>query len=143
MAYAEKTTVPVGRSQDEIRKILSKHGASAFGIMESKQKAMLTFEMKGKRIVFKLPLPPEPSAHATQASLKTYDQLFRTKWRALTLAIKAKLECVESGITTLEQEFLAHTVLPDGSVFGEIYIPQIDQSYRTQQMPPLLGGRST
>lgn len=139
--YAATTSVPIGRSQEEIRKILTKHGASAFGIMESKEKAMLTFELIGKRIVFKLPLPHSPSLNATAASIKTYDQILRSRWRSLVLAIKAKLECVDSGITTLEQEFLAHIVLPDGRIFGEMYIPQINHSYQTKQMPPLLEGR--
>lgn len=137
--YAEKTAVSVDRSQAEVKKVLTKYGATEFGIMESKVRAMLAFQIKGRRVVFKVPLPPAPSDHATQASLKTYDQLLRTRWRALVLAIKAKLECVHSGITTIEQEFLAHIVLPDGRVLGEITIPQIDQAYKTGSLPPLLG----
>ena len=38
----------------------------------------------------------------------------RQRWRALNLAIKAKLEAVESGIVTFDQEFLAHIVGPSG-----------------------------
>lgn len=139
--YAEKTSVPVDRSQGEIRKILTKYGANGFGIAEAGNRAMLTFDIKGKRIVFKLPLPNPPSSNPTGASIKTHEQLLRSRWRSLVLAIKAKLECVDSGITTLEQEFLAHILLPDGRIFGEMYIPQIEQSYKTKQMPPLLEGR--
>lgn len=138
--YAARTEVTIGRSQEQIRSLLTKYGATAFGIMEGRGLAMLTFELKNKRIAFKLPLPPSPSDDATQASMNTYAQLVRAKWRALLLAIKAKLECVESGITTLEQEFLAHIVLPGGKSFGDIYIPQIEQSYRTQTLPPLIEG---
>ena len=35
-----------------------------------------------------------------------------------------------------------HIVLPNGEVFGELYIPQIDSSYQNNEMPPLLEGRS-
>jgi hypothetical protein len=34
------------------------------------------------------------------------------RWRALLLMIKAKVEAVESGVVTFEDEWLAHFVLP-------------------------------
>lgn len=139
MSYAEKTSVPIDRSQGEIRKILSKYGADGFGYGEQGAMAMIAFEMAGRRIKFLLPMPPKPSERATQASIKAYDQLCRSRWRCLVLAIKAKLECVESGITTLEQEFMAHIVLPNGKTVGDAVLPQIHQSYRDGKMPPLLG----
>jgi hypothetical protein len=49
--------------------------------------------------------------------------------------IKAKLEAVAAGITTIEDEFLAHTVLPDGSTFGEWAKPQLEEAYRLGSMP--------
>lgn len=139
MSYAEKTSVPIDRSQSEIKKILEKYGASGFAYGESGSTAVVMFEMIRRRIKFVLPMPHKPSSCATQASIKTYEQLCRTRWRCLVLAIKAKLECVESGITTLEQEFMAHIVLPNGSTVGQVMTPQIDQSYREGKMPPLLG----
>lgn len=137
MGYAEKTRVPVDRSQGEIKKILSRYGATAFAFAEGN--AMLMFELKGRRIMFKLPLPCKPSSNATQASIKTYEQICRSKWRSLVLGIKAKLECVASDITTLEQEFLAHIVLPNGATVGDVMVPQIAMSYERNEMPPLLG----
>lgn len=137
--YANKTSVSVDRSQAEIKKILSKYGATAFAFAEGNGNAMLMFEVKGKRIMFKLPLPNAPSPNATQVSVKNYDQICRSKWRSLVLGIKAKLECVASEITTLEQEFMAHIVLPNGETVGDVMIPKIHQSYQTNQMPPLLG----
>lgn len=139
MAYAEKTQVPIDRSQGEIRKLLARHGATSFAFGETRNAAQLMFEMQGRRIVFNLPMPSPPSANANGTSIKTYDQLCRTKWRALVLAIKAKLECVENGITSLEQEFLAHIVLPNGGTVGAVMIPQIEQAYKTGKMPLLLG----
>ena len=43
-----------------------------------------------------------------------------------------------AGISTIESEFLANIVLPDNTTAGEWMIPQIDQAYRTGQMPSLL-----
>lgn len=139
MSYASKTAVPIDRSQAEIKKILGKYGASGFAYGEQGPLAIVMFEMQGRRIKFILPMPQPPSKNATQASVKTFEQLCRSRWRCLVLAIKAKLECVESGITTLEQEFMAHIVLPNGSTVGQAILPQIAQSYQDGRMPPLLG----
>lgn len=139
MSYAEKTSVPVDRSQSEIKKILGKYGATGFAYGENGSTSVVMFEMSRRRIKFVLPMPQPPSSNATVASIKTYDQLCRSRWRCLVLAIKAKLECVESGITTLEQEFMAHIVLPNGSTVGQTILPQIEKSYQDGKMPPLLG----
>jgi hypothetical protein len=139
MSYAVQTSVPIDRSQAEIKKILGKHQATGFAYGEQGNRAIIMFEMGDRRIKFILPMPQKPSPHATAASVKTYDQLCRTRWRCLVLAIKAKLECVETGITTLEQEFMAHIVLPNGQTVGEAVLPQISQSYQDGKMPPLLG----
>lgn len=57
---------------------------------------------------------------------------------ALALVVKAKLEAVESGISTFEQEFMAHIVLPNGQTTGQWMIPQIEAAYKTGTMPALL-----
>jgi hypothetical protein len=139
MAYAETTSVPIDRSQMEIRKILAKHGATGFAYGEKGDYSVVMFEMASRQFKFILPMPKRYSTGATQASIKTYEQLCRSRWRALVLAIKAKLECVASGITTLEQEFMAHIVLPNGSTVGQSILPQIARSYQDGKMPPLLG----
>jgi len=139
MAYAVNTSVPIDRSQAEIRKILSKYKATGFAFGEQANRAVIMFELAGRRIRFILPLPQPPSQNATQSSIKTYEQLCRSKWRALVLAIKAKLECVDSGIATLEEEFMAHIVLPNGITVGEAMTPQIEKAYHSGKMPPLLG----
>jgi len=135
MSYAENTSVPIDRSQAEIKKILGKYGAAGFAYGEQGPLAMVMFELSGRRIKFILPMP-KLSEHKNQAK---FDQLCRARWRCLVLAIKAKLECVESGITTLEQEFMAHIVLPNGSTVGQVMLPQIENSYKSGNMPPMLG----
>lgn len=144
MAYAEKTKVPVDRSQAEIKKTLTKYGASSFVFGETVEKALVQFDVAGKRIKFVLPL----SVHGIEREKRGYiaaqtkvDQVNRSKWRSLSLAIKAKLECVDAGITTLEQEFMAHILLPNGSTVGDVVLPEIESSYQNKKMPPLLGMR--
>ena len=153
MKYAAKTSVASDKSQGEIRKILARYGATKFGYMEEDQRAVIAFEIHGRRIRFVLPLPSRmddiivKTAHADAWRRKTrsiaaqheaYEQAIRQRWRALTLAIKAKLETVESGIATFEEEFMAYVVLPSGQTVGEWMHPQIEASYASGKMPPLM-----
>ena len=54
--------------------------------------------------------------------------------------LKAKLEAVEAGITTIEQEFLADMVLPGDGTVGEVLLPRLDEALNTGRMPNLLPG---
>lgn len=140
--YAENTSVPVDRSQTEIKRTLSKYKATAFAFVESRDRAMVQFEMLGRRIKFMLPIPIYGKSKDKKGYImnqKKIDQDIRSRWRSLVLSIKAKLECVESGISTFEEEFMSHIVLPNGHTVGEVMILQIEQSYSTNKMPPLLG----
>ena len=69
---------------------------------------------------------------------ESHEQACRQRWRALLLVIKAKLEAVTAGISTMEAEFLANIVLPDNTTAGDWMIPQIGEAYRTGEMPPML-----
>ncbi len=139
MTYAADTTVSPEKSQYEIKKVLTKYKASAFAFAESKEKAVIQFEMHNRRVKFVLPLTIPKKNSWDKISQNQIDQKIRTKWRCLLLVIKAKLESVESQITTFEEEFLAHILLPNGSTVGETVIPEIEASYQNKSMPLLLG----
>lgn len=144
MAYAKDTSVPVGRSQEHIRQVLTQHGATEFAFAESRERAAVTFKLKNADGEFRLirvfiPFPIPPPAGATQASIKTFDQIVRARWRVLLLAIKAKLECVDAHVTTLEEEFLSFIILPDGQTVAQAIQPQLQRAYKEGKMPPLLG----
>jgi hypothetical protein len=62
----------------------------------------------------------------------------RRLWRALLLAIKAKLEVVESGLAIFEEEFLSNIVMPDGCTVGEHARPWIAEAYETGRVKGLL-----
>jgi len=151
MRYASQTDVPSDRSRAEIERTLTRYGADAFAYGWDDQRATLGFRIDGLRVRFELPLPDREKFTRTPTGKKrnnarsienAYEQGVRQRWRALALIIKAKLEAVESGITTLPEEFLAQTVLPDGRTFGAWAIPQVKQSYIEGRMPPLLPGPS-
>lgn len=140
--YADGTTVSVDRSMAEIRKVISAYKASAFATAENNNKCMVMFDMNNRRIRFVIDLP---ILHKTKnwrgyvMGQSCVEKETRRLWRCLLLSIKSKLECVESGISTFENEFLAHIVLPNNQTIGDAMIPQIEEAYQTKQMPPLLG----
>lgn len=147
--YASETTVPVAKSKAEIEATVTKYGATAFMSMQGQGVAAILFEAHGRRVQFKLPLPRLSDfeyglRHRRRVKLTTdqqqaaFEQACRQKWRALNLVVKAKLEAVESGITTFEDEFLAHIVLPDGKTIGDWMRPQLAAAYERGTMPPLL-----
>ncbi len=144
MNYANRTEVSPGKSRDEIERTLRRYGATKFMYGWQENAAVIGFEAYNRRIRFVLPLPREGEVERTATGRrrrnpqKSLEQAERQRWRALALAVKAKLETVESGIATFEQEFMAYVVLPDGSTVGEWMAPQIETAYRMGQMPPLL-----
>lgn len=150
MHYAEKTSVSSDKSRNEIERTLIRYGASKFSYgWDSDGRAIIAFVAKGRMIRFDLPLPDQASEefHSTPsgrrrrdatAAYVAWEQACRQRWRALALAIKAKLEAVECNIATFEEEFLAHIVLPNGETVGDWVIPQVEQSYATKKMPKLL-----
>lgn len=146
--YAAGTEVSSDRSKAEIERTLVRYGAQQFASGWRQDCAMIGFIMHNRQIRFVLPIRPKKDFEKTPAGRtrnyqsdidRAWDQDIRQRWRALALAIKAKLEAVESGITTFEEEFLAHIVLPDGKTYGEFAIPQIASAYQHKKMPPLLG----
>jgi len=147
--YAANTSVPVERSRAELERTLSRYGATAFGYLSDAGKAVIMFEAHGRRIRFDLPLPERDSrvfthhargARTATAALEAWEQACRQKWRALNLAVKAKLEAVEAGIAEFEDEFLAYIALPDGSTMSQRARPAIAHAYDTGTMPTLMPG---
>jgi len=149
--YASETTVPPDRSRAEIERVLERYGAARFLYGWEPGHALISFEMRGRRMRFVLPLPDESEFRFTPrlqlrsdgAWREAHQQALRQRWRALALIIKAKLEAIESGIVTFEAEFLAQTVLPqDNQTVADWLVPQIEEAYRSGRLPDLLPGAS-
>ena len=56
----------------------------------------------------------------------------------MALVVKANLEAVEAGISTVEREFMPDVMLPDGRTVWQWVEPQVEQMYLTGKMPALL-----
>jgi hypothetical protein len=137
MAYAESTTVSVERSQAEIQQTVRRYGADGYISGWQGNQAMIEFIASGRRVRFTLELPDDLATFRSAGTRRrtevqarsAMEQEHRRRWRCLNLVIKAKLEAVQSGIVTFENEFLAHIVLPGGQTVADHITPAIAEAY--------------
>ncbi len=141
MTYASKTDVSVDKSRAEIEAVLKRYGASRFGYETGPHEAVIQFIVGNRHVRFVLPLPsaddPEfallpktgkPRIDTKRLSL--WEQACRSRWRALLLAIKAKLEAIEVGISDFDSEFLSFLVDPTSNrTVGETILPELEKRY--------------
>lgn len=139
--FARGTPVEVVRTRTQIEDELRRRGATAFGynVNSETREAVIAFTIRGLKVVVSLPLPgfdddafrytPKGKyqrAPAEQA--KAYEAEVRRRWRALLLILKAKLVAADDGITTLEREFLADTMLADGATVWDRSRPELERA---------------
>lgn len=147
--FASNTMVSVEQSQEQIKRTLRRYGATRFGVLEDQTEAAVMFEIEELTIRIVVPLPSEDDEEFTvtperglrrsdDAAWRAWEQAVKQRWRALLLAIKAKLEAVETGISTIETEFLPFVVLPDRRTVAEHLLPEIKRIARDGRMPKLL-----
>lgn len=143
--YAESTTVAAEASRAEIERTIRRYGADSFMYGYSGTQAAVQFAVDGRHVKFVLEMPdpdddefvltPTGRERSEAQADKAWEQATRQRWRALALVIKAKLEAVEAGITVFDAEFLAHIILPDGSMVGDRVQPLVEEAYLTGQQP--------
>lgn len=145
--YAARTSVSIDRSRTEIEKTLDRYGATAFRYSRAGNQAMIEFVVHNRLVRFLLPLPTLEDFETTPGgrertelqAKKAWEQACRQRWRALCLAIKAKLEAVEADIATFEREFLAYLVDPaTNRTVAEVILPQLEESYAANRPQQLL-----
>ena len=146
--FAEGTEVSVEKSRAEIEKLITRYGATSTAFVNALRPRH--DHVRGpatRRIVFELLLPDiadrkfdldgRRNLRTPERRRDVWEQACRQRWRALALVIKAKLEAVASGITTFEDEFLAHIMMPDGQTVGAHVKPSIESWYTGGSMQPL------
>lgn len=157
MKYAQGTSVPVDRSVAELRALVQRYGAQGFGYCEEHEprlrRAMIAFRFDARSVRMLLPLPALDSpevARTRQGYERTEGQKLealaaedRRRWRALVLVVKAKLEAVASGISSLEREFLADLVLPNGNVLHDEIAPRLARWREGGPAVPLIPERAS
>jgi hypothetical protein len=154
--YATNTGVSVEKSRGELETILRRYGATGFGYVTEGRLAAIQFSIHPEgqtarqvRFVMNLPDPDDGEFWITPGrglrrdsatAAKLWEQACRTKWRALLLVVKAKLEAIEAEISTFDQEFLAHLLTGDGRTVYEHVREQIPALEAGGSMKLLPGG---
>jgi hypothetical protein len=148
--YAKGTTVSVRSSVQQVEKLLAQHGASGFvyGWDEASRGTRIMCRIEGKMLRFEVTKPhvsefketEKGRARAPDAAKRACEAEERRRWRVLVLLIKAKFEAIETGYTSIEKEFLADLVLPNGSTVHDWASKQIENAYNSGKMPSLLPG---
>ena len=123
--YAAQTSVPVDRTKAEIEKELSRFGATGFFSGWQNGVTKIGFVYEGSVYQFELSQSDNP-------------QEDRANWRALLLAIKAKIVWVSTGKGTFASEFMAQLLLPNGQTVERYLLPQIEQAKDAGNLPKLL-----
>lgn len=169
--YAEGTDVSVQKSRDELERCLESHGASAIQVSRdvATRQAVVIFRLSERmiRLDIRVDVTDLPNAkmnkwdtkderivfhrewHAWGANrrqewiVKQLEQREREAWRRLLLLTKAKLEVIADAESTIEREFLADILLPDGSTVHQALAASLAKSYSDGSMPPLLLGGKT
>lgn len=147
--YAAGTDVSTDRSRGEIEATLRRYGADQFVSGWDASRAMLGFRIDDRHVRFELPMPnrdddefrmtPTGRERVARQRDEAYEQEVRRRWRALSLAVKAKLEAVETGIASFDDEFLAYLVLPSGATVGQVLGDgRLDAAIASGSFPSLL-----
>ena len=133
--YAENTSVPISRSKANIEDTLLRYGINEFAMGVSLRGDGIIFTKDDK--VFKINVPnPNPDDYRTD---KQYEQARRQRWRILLLSIKAKLEEIEAGLISFEDQFLSYMALPNGGTVADFMkLPENTARLQKTTMPKLL-----
>jgi hypothetical protein len=155
MTYAQGTSVSVEKSKMELDVLLKKHGAQrrVFGDDSENGKAFVIFEIKERQFRLDVPLPKlsefsigeyrgKPAHRNPEQKERAHEQACRERWRAILLLVKAKLETIALGLSTVDREFLADLMLPNGRTVHSMLSAQVEEMYKLGGMPKLLGGGS-
>ena len=134
--YAENTSVPISRSQATLKNlVVDRWGAAAYMIAEDKSLTVVQFqidatddEMKTRPLQIRMMMPTRGQNDKQQ----------RAAWRALVMVVKAKFVAIESGISTIEREFLPDIVMPNGRTIEQDIRPALIEAQTTGRHIPLL-----
>ncbi len=153
MTYAKGTETTVERTRAELEAMLIRYGASQriVGENDETSEAWVGFTMQARQVKLTIPLPkiedvkfPKAARDKSEArKRKLLEQSKRERWRAVVLLVKAKLETIALGLSTVEREFLADLVLVDGQTLHGALREDIRKMYVTGAPPRFLLGSGT
>lgn len=155
--YAAGTHVSAEKSRAELETMLGKYGATdrGFRVNDTLGTAAVMFVIAGKKYRIDVPMPQRglaennrpdqqnprgwfgwDSAKRQQYKDKQYEQACRERWRGFVLLVKAKLEAVRIGLSSVDREFAADLLLSNGKTVHE----QIAEAIMRPGAPVLMLG---
>jgi hypothetical protein len=146
MRYARNTQVSTDRSIGEIKRIVERYGATSFVFGSSDGVGVVGFEIQKRAVRIRVPMPKAEEFKETPTGRGRDDYTIRLelekasrqRWRCLCLVVKAKLEAVESGISSVENEFLSNILVEGNRTVGEILKSKVAAAYLGVGAPKLL-----
>lgn len=148
--YAKDTTVPAGRSFEEIKKTLLRFGADRDSLTyaERGRRVAIQFRAGNREVLLEMVLPDRESfapdrygrRRVETAIDRDWEQASRQRWRTLAAGIKAKLALIDDGISSFDREFLSDILLPSGRTVGQTIGPDLDEAVATGEIPSLIAG---
>ena len=143
--YAKGTKVTEAKTRLELEKVLRSHGATDLSVATSDTNNLIAIAFtidKSKpsaprRVRLIIPLPKQDDfrrgrswRYNSESKQKTLcAQARRERHRVMLLFLKAKLELIAMGVSTVEREFLADVLLPNGQTVYQHVQSQIAAAY--------------
>jgi hypothetical protein len=147
--YAKQTSVPVARSEQQVKQLLMQYGADdvTTGTSSRLRQACVQFVYRGLPLRMSLTLPDSTAerfrktthgrARDNEAATQLWERECRQQWRVLFLLIHATLEAVENGVISANAAFLPWLMLPSGGTLADELVPRIDRVLATGDLKAL------
>lgn len=124
MAY-ETTEVPVAKSQQKLRELLLRNGATGIAIVSQPPQEGFQAMVKIEGALYTFRISALCKSKSNQSAI---EQEERRVWRVLYHHLKAIFEASSSGVQELRQMILPYIVTNSGQTIAEIILPQLDKA---------------
>jgi len=114
--YAERTRVTAAKSRADIEAELSKHDCDKIAVMSSATEIVFAFIKDAIQYKTGIDFPADDAREK------------KRRLRTLFAYIKARLNAVEDGLVTFEQEFVGEVVTANGHTIREQALEQVQSS---------------
>lgn len=146
--YAESTTVPAGRSLEEIERTIQSYGGSNIKIGKDEGRVIVAFVLQNLPIIIEQRFPSSTDTqfkYTNRRQIRTdavrkaaYDAEIRRLYRVLLLRLKSRFESIEAG-ETVGQAFLPYILGANGQTVEAAFSNGAIQSFiGSGKLPPLL-----
>jgi hypothetical protein len=138
MAY-EATEVPVARSQQKLRELLLRNGATGIAIVSQPPQEGFQAMVKIDQATYTIRISAICKSTSSQSAI---EQEERRVWRVLFHHLKGIFEASQSGVMEFKEMVMPYIVTKDGRTIAEILIPQLDKAIETNpgRMLPMASG---